>query len=217
MTQIPSDDILEGLYKLRIRESEKLKTVLELYNMQIHQKKIGPDYHRLKTMVKRSIEQDLRNRNFEARNGNYERNAVVKNQGPKQREQRSLGYCWQWETNGQCVKGDNCSFRHDINKRGKVTPSNPSPNSFMQQDERKASRTRSPRGRSPSGRMSRCHARITSKELAPIHSVKSGTLQNACSTRPRVVVGLGKSAHMHIVRLMNSRQKGPKRMMTKVQ
>ena len=36
-------------------------------------------------MVKRSIEQDLRNRNFEARNGNYERNAVVKNQGTKQR------------------------------------------------------------------------------------------------------------------------------------
>ena len=81
MTQIPSDDILEGLYKLRMRESEKLKTVLELYNVEIHQKKAGPDYHRLKTMVKRSIEQNLRNKNFEARNGNYERNAVVKNQG----------------------------------------------------------------------------------------------------------------------------------------
>ena len=38
MTQIPSDDILEGLYKLRIRESGKLKTVL-LYKMEIHQKK----------------------------------------------------------------------------------------------------------------------------------------------------------------------------------
>ena len=60
-------------------------------------------------------------------------------------------------------------------------------------------------------------ARITSKELATIHSVKSGTLQNACSTRPRVVAGSGKSAHTHIVRLMNSRLKGPKRMMTKVQ
>ena len=35
-------------------------------------------------------------------------------------------------------------------------------------------------------------ARITSKELATTHSVKSGTLQNACSTRPRVVVGLVK-------------------------
>ena len=59
MTKIPSDDILEGLYKLRIRESEKLKTVLELCNMEIHQKKAGPDNHRLKTMVKRSIEQNL--------------------------------------------------------------------------------------------------------------------------------------------------------------
>ena len=43
MTQIPSDDILERLYKLRIRESEKLKTVLELYNMESHQKKIITD------------------------------------------------------------------------------------------------------------------------------------------------------------------------------
>ena len=53
------------------------------------------------------------------------------------------------------MKGDNCSFRHDINKRGKATPSNPSPNPLMQQNERKSSRTRSPRGRSPSGRTSR--------------------------------------------------------------
>ena len=60
-------------------------------------------------------------------------------------------------------------------------------------------------------------ARITSKELAITHFVKSGTLQNACSTRPRVVVGLGRSALLHIVRLMNSQLKGPKRMMTKMQ
>ena len=60
------------------------------------------------------------------------------------------------------------------------------------------------------------HARITSKELAQIHSAKSGTLQNACSTRPRVVADLVKSARMHIVRLMNNLVKGPKRMMTKV-
>ena len=60
-------------------------------------------------------------------------------------------------------------------------------------------------------------ARITSKELATTHFVKGGTLQNNCSTRPRVVARLGKSARMHTVRLMNSRLKGPKRMMTKVQ
>ena len=95
---------------------------MELYDLETHQKKLGPDYHRLKT---------------------------------KKRVQRILGDCWQWETNGQCVKGNNCSFRHDMNKRGKSSPLNPSQNSFMQQNERKPSRTRSPRGKSPSGRMSR--------------------------------------------------------------
>ena len=155
MTKIPPDDILEGLYKLRIRESEKLKTVLELYDLETHQKKLGPDYHRLKAMVKRSIEQEIRNKNFEARSGNFEKNAVVKNPGTKPAVQRILGDCWQWEANGQCVKGDNCSFRHDTNKRGKSSPSNPSQNSFTQQSERKPSRTRSPRGKSPSGRTSR--------------------------------------------------------------
>ena len=38
MTRIESDDILEGLYKLRIRESEKLKTVLALFFMEIQQR-----------------------------------------------------------------------------------------------------------------------------------------------------------------------------------
>ena len=43
MTKIPPDDIWEGLYKLRMRESEKLKSVLELYDLEIHQKKAGPE------------------------------------------------------------------------------------------------------------------------------------------------------------------------------
>ena len=119
MTKIPPDDILEGLYKLRIRESEKLKTVLELYDLEIHQKKIGPDNHILKRIVKRSVEQDLRNRNFGVRNGNYERNALIKNQGTKHRGQRILGDCWQGEATGQCSKRDKCSFRNDLNKRQK--------------------------------------------------------------------------------------------------
>ena len=96
--------ILEGLHTQRIRESEKLKTVWELHDLETHQKKLGPDYHKLKAMVKRSIEQEIRNKNFGTRRGNFEKNAVVKNQGTKQRVQRILGDCWQWETNGQCPK-----------------------------------------------------------------------------------------------------------------
>ena len=90
MTKIPHDDILEGLYKFRMRESEKLMTVLELYDLEIHPKKLGPDYHCLKTMVMRSIEQEIRNKNFGARIGNFEKNAEVKKQGTKQRVQEFL-------------------------------------------------------------------------------------------------------------------------------
>ena len=53
MSKIPSDDVLESLYKMRIRK---------------HQKISKPDDQKLKTMVKRSIEQKLRLRNFDLRN-----------------------------------------------------------------------------------------------------------------------------------------------------
>ena len=135
----------------------------------------------------------------------------------KQRIQIILGYCWQCEADGQCSKGDNCSFRHDVNKRAKVTQSNTSPISFMQENERNASRTRSPRGKSPSGRMCRW----------PCKDYLRGTCNNSfCEKwhppeclfyKTKSVADFGRSALMHIARLMNSPAKGPKRMMTKVQ
>ena len=137
-------------------------------------------------MVKRSIEQEIRNRNFGARSGNFEKNAVVKNQGTKQRVQRILGDCWQWETNGQCVKGNNCSFRHDMDKRGTSSPSNPSPNSSC---GRMSEKHRVPEVPEVKVCVVECHdglARITLEELAIIQSVKDGILQNACSTRTRM-------------------------------
>ena len=64
LTKIPSDDILESLYKLRIRESDQLKTALELYDMEIHQKISMHNYQKLKIMVNRSLDQKLRLRHF---------------------------------------------------------------------------------------------------------------------------------------------------------
>ena len=88
----------------------------------------------------------------------------------------------------------------------------------MRQNERNASRTRSPRGKSPKWEECLdCRARITSKELAPIHSVKNGILQNACSTCQKIDANLGTSALMHTARLINIIAKGIKRMVTKVQ
>ena len=64
MTKIPLDGVLESLYKLRIRESDQLKTVLELYDMEIHQKISMTNYQKLKIRVKRCTDQKLRLRNF---------------------------------------------------------------------------------------------------------------------------------------------------------
>ena len=74
-----------------------------------------------------------------------------------------------------------------------------------------------PEARVPEGECLDGPARITSKELAPIHSVKNGILQSACSTSQRMDADLGTSALMRIARLKNSQAKGFKKMVTEVQ
>ena len=92
-----------------------------------------------------------------------------------------------------------------------MTQPNRSPNSFMQQNERKSSRTRSPRGKSPSRRMSRRPCKDYLKgTCTKSFCEKWHPPEYPCSTRPRVVADLGKSARMHIVRLMNNLVKSPK-------
>ena len=197
----------KGLYKLRIRESEKLKTVLELYDLETHQKKLGPDYHKLKSMVKRSIEQEIRNKNFGARSGNFEKDARGQESGNKtactknswrllamgnQRamcERRQLQFPPRYELS---VVQVHHQIRLRILSCGRVSENH-----------------RGPEVPEVKVRVEECRdglARITLEELAITHFVKDGTLQNACTTRPRVVVGLGKSAHSHIVRLTHSRR-----------
>ena len=102
MTNIPPDDALESLYKLRILESDQLKTVLELYDMETHQKISMPDYQKWKTMVKRSIDQKLRLRNFDARHGRIETRAMVKNRKGMSGVEGGKGICYQWTEKDQC-------------------------------------------------------------------------------------------------------------------
>ena len=135
----------------------------------------------------------------------------------KQREQRSLKDCWQWKANGQCSKGDSCSFRHDLNKRAKSTQPNFSPRSSTQQSVKNASRTRSPRRRSPSGKMARLPCKDYLKGTCTTPFCEKCILQSACSTSQKMDADLGKSALMHTARLMNSPAKGVKRKVTKVQ
>ena len=77
--------------------------VLELYNLEIHQKKAKPDCHRLKTMVKEVSSRIYERGILKPETGNFKTSAVVKNQRVKQREQ-SLPGCWQWQPVGSVRK-----------------------------------------------------------------------------------------------------------------
>ena len=97
-----------------------------------------------------------------------------------------------------CSKGDSCSFRHDINKRGKNDTAEPFSRIFCAAEREKCIENQKSQRQVPVEEYFDCLARITSKELA----------QDA---------DLGKSALMRIARLMNSLAKGLKRMATNVQ
>ena len=166
MTKIPSDDVLESLCKLRIRESDQLKNVLELYDMEIHQKTSVPNYQKLKTMVKRCIDQKLRLRNFDARHGRIESGAVVKGRKGIIDVEGGKGICYQWKEKGQCSPGDRCSCRHDTQdlaqkpEHAAATTSEPALSRC-----RSVSRKRSIRGKSNHGSILRQPCRYYLKRI----------------------------------------------------
>ena len=132
--------------------SHNSKTVLELYDMEIHQKRSVPNYQKLKTMVKRRKDQKLRLRNFDARHGRIETGAMFKNHRGLSGVEGGKGTCYQWKGNCQCSQRDQCSFRHETQDRAQkpehtaATPSEPSASRG-----RSVSRKRSFRGKSNHG------------------------------------------------------------------
>ena len=63
---MPSDAILEGLYKSKLQNSFQLQTVMALYDHEVARNNGDPNYQRLKTAVKLHIDQMMRTRNFRA-------------------------------------------------------------------------------------------------------------------------------------------------------
>ena len=144
MSIVPSDEIFEGLDKLRIRESDELKNVLELYEMEIHQKISMPNYQKLKTMVKRSTDQKLRLRNFNARHGRIESGPAIKSRKGLSGVEGGTGICYQWKEECQCSNGDKCSFRHDTQDRAQEpTPKSDTPSEPSMTQGRSVSKNRS--------------------------------------------------------------------------
>ena len=107
--------------------------------MEIHQKKSMPNYQKLKTMVKRSIDQKRRLRNFDARNEKIETGAVVTSCRGLSGFERGKGICYQWKAK-------------ESNDRAKPTPKAAPPCVPPTPRGRSAWRKRSLRRRSQSGK-----------------------------------------------------------------
>ena len=91
--------------KMRVRESDQFRTVLELYDMAIHQKISMHKCQKLKTMVKTSIDQKLRLRNFDAKNERIKTGAVVTSRRGLSGVEKRKGISYQWKAKRQCSRG----------------------------------------------------------------------------------------------------------------
>ena len=65
---MPSDVILEGLYKSKLQDSVQLQTVLALHDQETVRDNGQTIYLQLKTSAKLHIDQMMRTRNFRVRN-----------------------------------------------------------------------------------------------------------------------------------------------------
>ena len=114
-SEIPTETVLEGLYKSKCQDSVQRHTVLAMHEQEDVRNNEPPNYSRLKTTVRRHIDQTMRTHNFRARSEIVWRGAVSKSQkGRKVSVERKVGECYHWKAIGQCSKGDSCSFIHDL-------------------------------------------------------------------------------------------------------
>ena len=164
------DNVPESLYKFRISDFDQLMMVLTMYEQEVEQTSILPDYQRSKNMVKRFLDQKMVNRNLEARHENGEWFAKC---GPKgksvsgERKKAKLeetrgrgeGDYDQRKAKGRCSEGDSCSFRHEKNPHGQCknereATRSPHPVAKKATDNggKSSSKGRPPRGSSPSGK-----------------------------------------------------------------
>ena len=82
-SDMPSDVIMEGLYKSKLQDPAQLQTVLALYDKETARNSGKPNCSQLKTAVKLHVDQMMRTRNFRVRSDVVHREPVTKIQDGK--------------------------------------------------------------------------------------------------------------------------------------
>ena len=99
VSEMPSDPILEGLYKSKLQNSVQLRTVMALYDQEVSLNNGTPNYKQLNTAVKLHNDEMMRNSNFRVRSDVVERRSVTKSRkGNKAYGGRKIRECFQWKS-----------------------------------------------------------------------------------------------------------------------
>ena len=213
MSKIPSDDILESLYKLRIRESAQLKTVLELYDMDIHQKNIDAQSPKIEDNGEKEYRSEATITKFRRqKRENWVRSSGQESQGIKWR--------WRWKRYLLPVEKKKANVRRKTSAvsgmRGTIVHKNrhQMPPHFLSQQWHEVEVCRGKEvSRAKVILVSFLDNRVDTmwKVLARNRLVSIGILPNVNSTKQNRDVKQGISVCSSIIRLMNTQTKSRKR------
>ena len=111
----PADKILEDLYKSIITGVCSAADCIDMVWPGNYSKRKTTGLPKIEDVcLKLHIDQTMRNKNFKIWNEVVEIGAAAKGQKRKKfNVERKVGEYDHWKANGQCSKGDSCSFRHD--------------------------------------------------------------------------------------------------------
>ena len=213
MSKIPSDDVLESLYKLRIRESAQLKTVLELYDMDIHQKNIDAQSPKIEDNGEKEYRSEATITKFRRqKRENWVRSSGQESQGIKWR--------WRWKRYLLPVEKKKANVRRKTSAvsgmRGTIVHKNrhQMPPHFLSQQWHEVEVCRGKEvSRAKVILVSFLDNRVDTmwKVLARNRLVSIGILPNVNSTKQNRDVKQGISVCSSIIRLMNTQTKSRKR------
>ena len=126
--KLPEPEVLLSFFRRQLEKSKQLEGPLDLLRQDFIYKGVEPTYDQLVTLVKFHLDEQRVKKNRQQRNAQHgqQRAFAAGEKAPK----KKTGTCWQYQKNGTCVNGENCSFVHDSDtaaprKRGRSSTPGP--------------------------------------------------------------------------------------------
>ena len=102
MQKQPCEELLDNVYFTQLEQSDQLKLLVTMYILDMVQKPEPKSYTKLKRMVTRYPEQNIRALHFSTRDRLGDKPSLVVSQSLRKGNGKQKGSCNQWVSKGQC-------------------------------------------------------------------------------------------------------------------